>query len=166
MNIVLVSVLAAIVLFVIYILSSREDKKISEKYANRGKVEEYCAVEKERRKCERFDTELDLKYNLLPPNNAAFSTNARNISKTGISILVYEILPKDSLIDMEISLPNSKEIIKLRGKVAWCEGRDGPERIDKSGRRTFTVGIEFVDTGTKEQSSLTEYIHKHLSQKS
>src|SRR3989338_5064915 len=132
MNIVIVLVLAAIVFFVIYILSAREQKKMNEKFATRGKVEEYCAGEKNRR-------------------------------KSGISILVYEILPKDSLIDMEISIPNSKEIIKLRGKVAWCEGCNGQERRDKDGKRTFIVGIELVDTEKKYQEALTEYIHKHLS---
>ncbi|MDD5311379.1 MAG: PilZ domain-containing protein [Candidatus Omnitrophica bacterium] len=163
MNIILVCVLTAVVFFVIYILSSREDRKINEKYATRGKVEEYCAGEKERRRCERFDTELDLKYNLIPASRSDFMTNTKNISKSGISILVYEILPKDSLIDMEISVPNSKETIKLRGKVAWCEGCNGIERLDKDGKRTFLVGIEFLETEKKHQNMLMEYIDKHLS---
>lgn len=163
MNIVLVSVLATIAFLAIYVLFSKEQKRISEKFAPRGKVEEYCAGEKDRRKCERFDTELNLKYNLIPSPKSDFSTHARNISKSGISIVVYEILPKDSLIDMDISIPNSKEVIKLRGKIAWCEGCSGPERIDKDGRRTFITGIEFVDTDKKNQEILTEYIHKHLS---
>lgn len=163
MNIVLVLILTAIVFFIIYILSSREQKKISEKFATRGKVEEYCAGEKDRRRCKRFDAELDLKYNLIPSSKPVFSTNSRNISKSGISILVYEILPKGSLIDMEILVPDSKEVINLKGKVAWCEGCDGAERLDKDGKRTFTVGIEFEDTDKKQREALTEYIHRHVS---
>lgn len=163
MNIVIVLVLTAIVLLVIYILSSREQKKINEKFAPRGKVEEYCAVEKDRRSCKRLETELDVTYNLIPSLKPDFSTNTRNISKSGISILVYEILPRGSLIDMEVSVPNSKEAIKIRGKVAWCEGCNGPERFDKDGKRTFIVGIEFVDTDKKQQEALTEYIHRHTS---
>lgn len=164
MNIVFISILAAVVFFVIYILSSIEQKKINERFATRGKVEEYCASEKDRRKCERFDTELGLKYNLISSlKKPDFSTNTRNISTSGISILVYEILPKGSLIDMEISVPNSKEALKLRGKIAWCEGCNGKERFDKDGKRTFIVGIEFVDTEKKYQEVLTEYIHKYLS---
>ena len=53
MNIVLVSILAAIVFFVIYIISSREEKKRSEKFVPRGKVEECYAVGKDRRKYRR-----------------------------------------------------------------------------------------------------------------
>lgn len=164
MNIVIVLVLAAIVFFVIYILSSREQKKVNEKFAPRGKVEEYCAVEKDRRRCERLETELDVKYNLIPSLKPDFSTNTRNISRSGISILVYEILPKGSLIDMEVSVPDSKEAIKLRGKVAWCEGCSGPERSDKEGKRTFISGIEFMDTDKKQWETLTEYIHRHSSE--
>ena len=162
MNIIIISVFVAIALFFIYLFTSKEDRKISEKFATRGKVEEYCAGEKDRRRCERFDTELDLKYNLIPPTKAEFSTNTKNISKTGISILVYEILPNDALINMEISVPNSKETLKLRGKVAWCEGCEGGERLDKDGKRTFLIGIEFLEGDKKHQDTLLEYIDKHL----
>ena len=163
----IISVFIAVALFFVYILTLKEERKISEKFAPRGKVEEYCAGERDRRRCERFDTELDLKYNLIPPMKPNFSTNTKNISKTGISILVYEILPKDSLIDMEISVPNSKETMKLRGKVAWCEGcnNNDAERLDKGGKRTFLIGIEFVESDKKHQDTLMEYIDKHLAKK-
>ncbi len=163
MNIMIISVFAAIVFFLVYILTSREERIISEKFATRGKVEEYCAGEKNRRRCERFDTELDLKYNLIPSVKSDFSTSTKNISKSGISILVYELLPKDSLIDMEISVPNSKETMKLRGKVAWCEGCNGIERLDGDGKRTFLIGIEFVESDQKHRDILMEYIDKHLA---
>ena len=163
MNIMIISVFAAIVFFLVYILTSREERIISEKFATRGKVEEYCAGEKNRRRCERFDTELDLKYNLIPSVKSDFSTSTKNISKSGISILVYELLPKDSLIDMEISVPNSKETMKLRGKVAWCEGCNGIERLDGDGKRTFLIGIEFVESDQKHRDILMEYIDNHLA---
>lgn len=162
MNIVIVLIIAAGVFFVIYILSLKEDRKENEKYVPRGKIGEFCAGENDRRKCQRFDTELDLKYNLIPAARSDFMTNTKNISKSGISILVFELLPKDSLIDMEISVPNSKEAIKLRGKIAWCEGCNGIERLDKDGKRTFLVGIEFLETEKKHQNMLMEYIDKHL----
>ena len=162
MNIIIVLVLTTIVFFVIYILSSKEERKINERFTPRGKVEEYCAGEKDRRRCERFDTKLDLKYNLIPFTKSDFSTSTKNISKSGISILVYEILPKDALIDMEISVPNSKDTLKLRGRVAWCEGRNGIERLDKDGKRTFLIGIEFLESEKKHQAALMEYIDKHL----
>lgn len=50
MNIMIISVFAAIVFFLVYILTSREERIISEKFATRGKVEEYCAGEKNRRR--------------------------------------------------------------------------------------------------------------------
>ena len=115
------------------------------------------------KKVPAFDTELDLKYNLISFSKSSFSTNTRDISKAGISILVYEILPKDSLLEMEILVPNSKEVIKLRGRVAWCEDRNGVERFDKDGKRTFLSGVELADTGKKHQEIFTEYIKKYLS---
>ena len=164
MNIIFIFILAAIVFAVIYILSSKEEKKISEKFAPRGKVEEYCLGEKDRRKCQRFNTELDLKYSLISSPRSSFSTNSRNISAVGISILVYELLPKDSFIEMEVSVPGSKENLKLKGKIAWCEGCEkGIERFDKEGKRIFVVGIEFADADKQQQETLAKYISRHLS---
>jgi len=167
MNIVIVLIIAAGVFFVIYILSLKEDRKENEKYVPRGKIGEFCAGENDRRKCQRFDTELDLKYNLISSSKSGFSadTNIRNISKAGVSILVYEILPKNSMIEMEILLPSSKESIKIKGKVAWCEDLNGAEHLDKNGKRTFVAGIEFTDSEKKHQDTLEKYINTRLSQK-
>jgi len=163
MTIALVSILAAIVLFVIYLLFSRENKKANDKFAPRGKIEEYFSDEKERRRCKRFDVELEVRYNRIGIQKSSLSTKSKNISKIGIAILVYEILPKDSFIEMEMSIPGEKQAIKLKGRVAWCEDRGGAENLDKDGKRAFTAGIEFTDIDKKHQDILIDYINKHLS---
>lgn len=166
MTIAFVLILIALVLFVVYTLFSGEEKKINEKSAPRGKIQEYCAEGKEeRRKYQRFDIELELKYNLVSASKSIYSTSSKNVSKGGISLLVYEILPKDSLIEMEISVPGEKNVLRAKGRVVWCEDQNSPEHLDKTGKRTFTAGIEFVDTDKNEKSILMDYINKHQTQK-
>lgn len=158
MSIILISILAAVVLFVIYVLSSREERDITDRFAPRGKVEGYYSGGPERRRSERFDAELDVKYSVLKSSPSNLRTNSKNISQTGIAMLLYEILPKNSLVDMEISLPGRKDSVKMKGRVAWCEDRNGPERFDDDGKRTFVAGVEFVESDTKQKNELVSYL--------
>ncbi|MFA4982515.1 MAG: PilZ domain-containing protein [Candidatus Omnitrophota bacterium] len=162
MTIILVSILAAGVLFVIYVLSSKEDRDINDKYALHGKVEGYYSGSPERRRSERVNAELDVKYSLLKASPPKLTANSRNISQSGVAVILYEILPKDSMIDMEIFIPESKESIKTKGRVVWCEDLKGPERLDKDGRRTFVAGVEFAETDGKNKERLISYIKNRL----
>jgi c-di-GMP-binding flagellar brake protein YcgR len=163
MNIILISILAAVVLFIIYVLSSREDRDIKDRFAPHGKVEGFYSGGSERRKSERFDAELDVKYSVLKSSPASLRTNIKNISESGVAVLLYEILPKNSVVDMDIALPEKKENVKIKGRVAWCDDRNGPERFDKDGRRTFIAGIEFVETDEKQKNRIVSYINSRLA---
>ncbi len=154
----------AILLFIIYILSSKENRKTQSKYEPRGKLEEYCANEKNRRRCQRFDTSLDVKYKLLKSSKSNSASSSKNISEVGIGILTYELIPKDSLMEIEIAIPTQKEPLRIKGKVAWCEGCEKGARFDKEGRRVFLVGIEFLETDRSQNAKLVEYITTHLAE--
>lgn len=163
MGIIIVFVITAAVLLAIFILSSREEKEIEEKHAPHGKLEEYYPGIRDRRKSQRFDVELDVKYNLLKRSAPRFSTNSKNISEVGVAILIYEMLPKGSIIEMEIGIPDSTETLKIKGEVIWCEDRKGPERYDKDGKRTFVAGIKFLEVDARQKELLLGYMNKRLS---
>lgn len=150
----------AILLFAIYILTAREEKKFKSKYEPKGKLEEYSSDGRERRRYKRFDTELDVKYRLLKSLNSHSSTNGKNISKGGIAILTYEIFPKETILEIEISMPDSNSPINIKGKVAWCEEKG---QLDSDGKRSFLAGIEFIDIKDEQQAKLSDYINTHLS---
>lgn len=158
-------ILIAVLLFIIYILSSKEEKKTKAKYEPKGKLEEYCVDEKDRRRCRRFETALDVKYKLLKSSGSNPVANAKNISESGIGVLTYEIIPKGNLIEMEIAIPSQKKPLNIKGKVAWCEGCKGTERFDKNGKRVFLIGIEFLETDKDQKSKLVEYIDTYLAGK-
>lgn len=151
----------AILLFVIYILSTKEEKKARSKYAPKGKVEEYWSA-KERRRVERYDMMLDVNYKLLKSPKLKLTTSSKNISEDGICILAHEILPKDSTMELEIVLPNSKETIRAKGAVAWCEDAG---QIGADEKRTFLTGIRFIDIVNEDKAKLVNYINTHLAAK-
>ena len=151
----------AILLFVIYILSSREEKRMKKKYEPKGKLEEYWSG-KERRRVERFEAMLDVEYRYLKSPKLKTSTRSKDISEDGICILAYEILPKDSTIELEIAIPNIREAIYTQGKVVWCEDIG---KADQAGRRSFLTGIRFVKIDDNDKTNLVNYITSHLTSK-
>lgn len=160
---ILFFILVAVLLFIIYIISWREEKKTKAKYEPRGKMEEYCANEKNRRRCQRFETTLDVKYKLLKSSKSNLTLSSKNISEFGIGILTYEIIPKDTLLEMDIVIPTQKEPLRINGEVAWCEGCEGAKRFDKEGKRVFMIGVEFFETDKDQRSKLIDYINTHLA---
>ncbi|MDP3786958.1 MAG: PilZ domain-containing protein [Candidatus Omnitrophota bacterium] len=162
---ILFFIFLAVLLFIIYIISSREEKKAKSKYEPRGKLEEYCANEKNRRRCQRFETTLDVKYKLLKSSKSNPAFSSKDISEVGIGILTYEIIPKDALLEMDIAIPTQKEPLRIKGKVAWCEGCEGAKRLDKEGKRVFMIGVEFFETDKDQRAKLIEYINTHLVSK-
>lgn len=162
---ILLFIFIAVLLLIIYNLSSKEERKARSKYEPRGKLEEYCADEKDRRRCQRFDTTLDVKYKLLKSSKANPASGSKDISEAGIGILTYEIIPKDSLIEIEIAIPIQRESLRMKGKVAWCEGGEGAGRFDKEGKRVFLIGVEFFETDKDQKAKLIEYINTHLVSK-
>lgn len=162
MNLILISLLAVAVLFIIYVLSSREDREIKDKCAPRGKVEGYYSGGSERRRSERFEAELDVKYSVLKSSLLSLRTNSKNISESGVAVLLYETLPKNSVVDMEIALPENNNV-RIKGRVSWCEDRNGPERFDKDGKRTFIAGIEFFDADDRHKNRLISYLNSRLA---
>lgn len=151
----------AVILFVIYILSSKEERKIKGKYAPKGKLEEYWSG-KERRRVERFEAMLDVKYKFLKSPKSKLTTSSKDISEDGICILAYEILPKDSTVELEIAIPSVKEPVHAQGKVAWCEDAG---QADVTGKRSFLTGIRFVAIDNKDKTNLVNYITSHLASK-
>ena len=162
---ILFFIFLAVLLFIIYIVSSREEKNAKSKYEPRGKLEEYCANENNRRRCRRFETTLDVKYKFLKSSNSNPALSSKNISEFGIGILTYEIIPKDTLLEMDIAVPTQKEPLRVKGKVAWCEGCEGGARFDEEGKRVFLIGIEFFEADKDQKVKLIEYINTHLAGK-
>lgn len=150
----------AVLLFIIYILSSREEKRLKDRYEPRGRVDEYCFFNgSERRRYQRVETTIDVKYRLLKSSGLNLAHSSKNISEVGIGILIYEILPVDTLMELEITVPNNKNPLIIKGRVAWCKTT---EEMDKEGRRVFLTGIEFVNANKKQKDMLTECINGHL----
>jgi len=76
-----------------------------------------------------------------------------NLAKGGLFVKTGKILPVDTLLNVEFSLPNSNQVIHTTGKVAWSRSKDkSSEKIPPG------MGIQFIDINPEDEKLLKKYI--------
>jgi c-di-GMP-binding flagellar brake protein YcgR len=125
----------------------------TKKVVPRAMVEEYWDGE-ERRSNKRFNNDLEVEYSV---EKRAHLKNGRTVdlSKGGIKLLLDEKLPKGSIIDIKIHIPEKRRAIKLEAEVIWTNDAD---KQDPSGRRFFLSGLKFIAIREPEGLHLSEYL--------
>lgn len=127
--------------------------------APHAKIEEYWNGE-ERRLHKRFNNELEVEYSV---EKGPHIKNGRtvNMSKGGMKLLIDEKLPKGTMLDMKVHIPEKKRTVELDAEVVWTNDAD---KKDISGRRFFFSGLKFI--AIKEPSGIHffEYL-AHLESK-
>ena len=133
-----------------------EEAKIKKSKVPKGSVDEYWDG-RERRKAIRVDTSLSVKYIVKKDLNRSFNGQMKNISRSGMKLVTNEKLTNGTLLMLEFELLNEKEII-VEGKVVWTSGEFSDR--DKTERRIFYTGIQFMNIKSSDENRLADYITK------
>jgi len=116
---------------------------------------------KERRKFVRLNALVDVVY--AKQDSASVDTKlslAKNISKGGICLILYEKPKTSDLLQLKIYLPEDAPPIVALGKVAWSKEFTIGE--PSSGKR-YDAGIEFLKINNKDLSRVNKYIFRYLT---
>lgn len=121
----------------------------------------YSPVEvfSERRAYPRLDSSVNVRYKLIGDKEELKEKDMHleklsitmNISGGGIALTVPEELSVSSIIDLEIDLPDGKDLIRCLGKVAWTK---------KLAQSFYEVGLCFLDITGEERTRIGLYVTK------
>lgn len=90
----------------------------------------------EKRKDVRSEIEMDVSYK---SENGNFKGFCRNICKGGIFIESADLLPKDTNVELEFTLPHTTIPMSVNGIVAWVK-----EKPESTTNNTATgMGVRF-----------------------
>ncbi len=78
--------------------------------------------------------------------------NATNISEHGIFVEINKPLPPGTLLNLEFSLPDSKEKIKAMGEVIWVNSLKGDSNPG--------MGVRFVNLNDIDRETILTLIKK------
>ena len=98
---------------------------------------------------------LNVKYSI-----GGKSANAKSvdISSSGIRLLLDERTEAGVVLHLEIEIPDSGRIIKLRGDTVWS--KESIEDEKGSAKRLFTTGIKFVKSSGDAEKELFSFLHR------
>ena len=113
----------------------------------------------ERRVYARLDSCVNVHYKVIkskeevPQYAAEFEkfSMSQNISASGIAFNIQENLAVDTMLDLQIDLPDAGEAIRCLGKVVWI--REIPSGA-------YQVGVSFLVLRGAERNRLNQYVTK------
>lgn len=80
-----------------------------------------------------------------------------NLSTGGVFLETSRVLPENSPLWLEFSLPDRSEPIQCRGRVAWTNPEEGP----KKPQLPPGMGIQFLDLPMAEMQAIREFMKRH-----
>ncbi|MFH1771424.1 MAG: PilZ domain-containing protein [Candidatus Omnitrophota bacterium] len=110
----------------------------------------------EKRRFVRFDSSVNVHYQILEEGQQIREASSRDISAGGIRIIIKEKIPMGTQLEMEIILPNEKRTIQLVGEVVW------QQESDTGDVEVFDTGIKFVKISSSNILKITSYIINSL----
>jgi len=110
----------------------------------------------ERRAYPRLDSSVNVRYRLIGDKEELKEKDMHleklsitiNISGGGIALTVPDKFSADSIIDLEIDLPDGKDLIRCLGKVVWTK---------KLAQSFYEVGLCFLDITGEERTRIGLY---------
>ncbi len=114
------------------------------------------------RKHIRACVSLKVDYKILGELEIEGSTLSKDLSTSGINILVREGLEGKPLAELKIYLPSVAEAICVNGRMLWQKEVDHAA----SKRRYFATGMEFTEMRSIDKNELVKCVIGNLKKES
>ena len=101
----------------------------------------------------RIETHLEVRYG-SGDGESSLQRFTVNMSSGGVFLETEDILPENTALVLEFTLPDQEKTVRCRGRVAW---------VNHPGRRVNTrlapgMGIQFLDLKMEELSAIRQYL--------
>ena len=93
-------------------------------------------VGSDRRRAPRYRVDWPIRYQRLPPGGMN-GAKSRDLSMTGVALVVPERFEIGSVIQIELILPGQPQPWAVTGQVRWTR------EISSPGERLFALGVQF-----------------------
>ena len=150
------------ILVLILLMLFEDERRAKESRAASGEVTGYWNGT-ERRASVRVPANFKTRY-CVDRNPTPFmeNTHSKNISLGGILLQLYEKIYPQTMLVLDIFLPDDADPIPAKGQVVWIQELPAPDSI---GRKAFDAGIKFVSLDTRDRDRLDSKIKSIQKQK-
>ena len=111
-----------------------------------------------RRKFKRLDIHLKVKYRIMGEKKAKiFEGNVLNIGAAGIYIFSPYTLPINTMLDLEIGMPDSPTTVEAAGRVIYLADKDLQPHFYPG------MGVSFVHLTPEKERTIIDFIDKNIT---
>ena len=115
----------------------------------------------EKRVYKRLDSRVNIRYKVLKKEEQLSKKEVsveklaitENVSAGGIAFIGYEDLPRDSILNISLDLPDGGKLLECLARVARVKDQGGSE---------YEIGLCFLDLTGGERTRLDKYVSKGL----
>ena len=106
----------------------------------------------EKRRFERIDSNLPLRYKNIKTATVPMGSLTKDISEGGVSFKTGEFISLACRLVVEITLPTAQRPIKAISKVAWIRKLSSGEQ--------YELGNQFLEISKEDRSIITDYVSR------
>jgi len=106
----------------------------------------------ERRRSQRMESSLPVKYRNLKMATSPASSLTRDISEGGIRFKTTEFISLACRLVVEINIPTVQRPIKAISKVAWIK------RLATNDQ--YEMGNQFLEISKEDKAAINEYVNR------
>ncbi len=155
-----VGIIVFLVIILVIVYQDEYRRRIQKRKS--AKLKSFWNSAQERRKSIRINTEIDVLYEVLSGNLARKQSSiSRNISEGGINLALSEKLAPETIIKLQLNLPESPRPILTHGRVIWVKGISEKFSAEKE-QKFFATGIKFTQLSRKDKDALSSFVQKRI----
>ena len=135
------------------------DPSVVEAFLKLIKSDKYVELQErlEKRKFKRAFTDVSIQYRLETMEESERKiSHIRNIGGGGLCFR-NSLIPEESLLEIELKLPEIPSPIKASAKVVWTK-----KEIEKD---LYNIGIAFENIAEEDRKNIIEYVEKIISKR-
>lgn len=115
------------------------------------------------RKLFRADAVIRVEYKTTSGPICKGISFSKNLSQTGINIIIPDKLDKDMELKMKIYISSSDDPVQAKGKVVW---QSPCKYVPKSGRKYYTTGVQIIDMSSEDAIRESDFVRNFLASRS
>ncbi|OGW83651.1 MAG: hypothetical protein A2987_04725 [Omnitrophica bacterium RIFCSPLOWO2_01_FULL_45_10] len=151
--------LSVIELFKIVKLDSVFESYTEEESAVKSFNEQDIEKLRLRRKFKRLDIRLMVKYKIIGGQKRpkVFDGRVLNMSAAGIYIYTPYTLPINTMLDMELTMPNAPSGLEVAGRVIWISDEELQKHFHPG------IGVAFAHLEPEKEKAIIDFIDKNIT---
>ncbi|MBP7217173.1 MAG: PilZ domain-containing protein [Candidatus Omnitrophica bacterium] len=113
--------------------------------------------EQERRQFPRLSLDKEIEYTILGKEEPDLViTGTRNISSSGVCIIVFEYIEPGSLLGLKFVIPGVSNVMYAQGTVVWI--RDKKTGKQASTRSAYEIGVIFNQIKEEDKAIIERFM--------